>query len=114
MRGRKFLFINLMVNSGGMSTALLTSLQFANMYCISDLSDDNLLAAIDRVKVIFRSNKRNSLIKIRNPNQLQFYQAIWRELVSESDSLDLSSSQFEPIRPVECRFPVDSRLDASS
>jgi len=48
--GKRFVFINLMMNSGGMMFNLLASHQHAEMYCMSNLSDDNLLVAIDKFK----------------------------------------------------------------
>jgi len=51
LTGRKFLFINYMINSGGMNMALGSTLSAAEIYCLSDFSDDKLLPAIHQVKV---------------------------------------------------------------
>jgi hypothetical protein len=50
--GTKFLFVNNMNNTGGLSTAVGSSLCHFDLYCMSNFSEENLLAAIDRVKVI--------------------------------------------------------------
>nr|CAH0112561.1 unnamed protein product [Daphnia galeata] len=48
--GTKFLFVNNMNNTGGLSTAVGSSLCHFDLYCMSNFSEENLLAAIDRVK----------------------------------------------------------------
>lgn len=53
MNGKRELFINLMINAGGMATALAGTVSHAQLFCISDYSDANLLEAIDQVKVIY-------------------------------------------------------------
>ena len=50
--GTKFLFVNNMNNTGGLSTAVGSSLCHFDLYFMSNFSEENLLAAIDRVKVI--------------------------------------------------------------
>jgi 4-coumarate--CoA ligase len=40
-----------MNNTGGLSTAVGSSLCHFDLYCMSDFSEEKLLAAIDRVKV---------------------------------------------------------------
>lgn len=48
----KFLFINPMVNSGGMTMTAMFSVAHAELYVVSKWSDEALLEAIDSVKVI--------------------------------------------------------------
>ena len=50
MAGRKFLFINLMINSGGMGVALMSTVGHGHGTCLSNLSDDNLIQAIHDVR----------------------------------------------------------------
>ncbi|XP_046459255.1 4-coumarate--CoA ligase-like isoform X1 [Daphnia pulex] len=50
LSGTKFLFVNNMNNTGGLSTAVGSSLCHFDLYCMSDFSEEKLLAAIDRVK----------------------------------------------------------------
>jgi hypothetical protein len=50
--GTKFLLINNMNNTGGLSTAVGSSLCHFDLYNLSNFSEEDLLAAIDRVKVI--------------------------------------------------------------
>lgn len=52
------MFINLMMNAGGMLNALLMTTLGADIYCMSDCNDDNLLVAIDKVKVNSCSTKQ--------------------------------------------------------
>ena len=54
LSGRRFLFINYMINSGGMNLALGSTLSAAEIYCLSDFSDDKLLPAIHQIKVTQR------------------------------------------------------------
>lgn len=51
LSGTKFLFVNNMNNTGGLSTAVGSSLCHFDLYCMSDFSEEKLLDAIDRVKV---------------------------------------------------------------
>ncbi len=50
--GKKLLFINYMINAGGMVWALGATGGHAQIYVMSEFSDDMLLDAIDKVKVI--------------------------------------------------------------
>ncbi|EFX78399.1 hypothetical protein DAPPUDRAFT_320529 [Daphnia pulex] len=50
LSGTKFLFVNNMNNTGGLSTAVGSSLCHFDLYCMSDFSEEKLLDAIDRVK----------------------------------------------------------------
>ena len=50
MADRKYLFINLMINSGGMTIALLSTVGHSQAFTMSNLNDENLLKAIDTVK----------------------------------------------------------------
>ena len=49
--GQKFLFINNMINSGGMSVNIATTVSHAQIHTMSAFSDDGFLAAIDQYKV---------------------------------------------------------------
>ncbi len=49
--GKKLLFINYMINAGGMVWALSATGGHAQIYVMSAFSDDMLLEAIDKVKV---------------------------------------------------------------
>ncbi len=51
LNGRKVLFINLMINAGGMGVALFSTVGHGHALVMSDLSDDNLLQAIHQHKV---------------------------------------------------------------
>ena len=48
----KVLYINYMINSGGMAILLLFSLAHCNLIIISELDDYNLLEAIEKSKVL--------------------------------------------------------------
>ena len=50
--GKRLLFINYMINAGGMVWALSATGGHAQIYVMSEFSDDMLLDAIDKVKVI--------------------------------------------------------------
>ena len=45
------LFINYMINAGGMSLAVGMTVGHSQMLCMSEFSDDKLLPAIDQYKV---------------------------------------------------------------
>ena len=50
----KFLFINFMINSGGMILILTSTINHGSLNVLSNFqSDDNLLEAIGKVKVYF-------------------------------------------------------------
>lgn len=51
LHNRNLMFVNLMVNSGGMMLTLLGTVSHASMSTFSNQSEANLLAAIDRIKV---------------------------------------------------------------
>lgn len=53
MQGVKLLFINLMINNGGMAMALLGAISRCELYTLSKLTDESLLIGIDTVKVRF-------------------------------------------------------------
>ena len=59
--GTKFLFVYNMNNTSGLSTVVGSSLCHFDLYCMSNFSEENLLAAIDRVKVI-----KNLFLNISN------------------------------------------------
>lgn len=48
----KILFVNNMNNTGGLSTAVGSTTCHFELYCISNFSEENLLSAIDSVKVL--------------------------------------------------------------
>jgi len=47
---KRFLYVNLMINAGGMMFNMITTYQHAEIYTLSDSSDSNLLDSIDRFK----------------------------------------------------------------
>ena len=51
--GYKYLFVNPLNNTGGFWMGMMsTSLAHFDLYCLSDFSEEKLLSAIDRVRVI--------------------------------------------------------------
>jgi len=48
--GKRFLYVNLMINAGGMWFNFMSSYQHAQIYTMSDSSDANLLVSIDQYK----------------------------------------------------------------
>lgn len=58
----KYLFENFLVNAGGMIMLLISTLTHFDIYCLAEMSFDNFLVAIDRVKV----NSQNALTFLKN------------------------------------------------
>ena len=76
-KGRRVLFINLMINSGGITLALFATLGHAQVFTISEATDHDFLVGIDRVK----------------PHIISFFpsQIAWICRHPDSNSFDLSS-----------------------
>ena len=64
--GVKFVYINLMINSGGMSLTTIMTLGHGELNVITKASDEALLEAIDKIKVIY--HYRHFCIIITNCN----------------------------------------------
>ncbi len=111
MRGLKFLSVIPMNNTGGFSVGMIvTSLSHFDIYCMSDFSEDNLLPAINRFKVIKRMSDG------WNPfNQKIYFQtASSNQHVSGPYCLDLPLSSFGSLRFIEReerhRFGIDGEF----
>ena len=102
--GKRFLYVNLMINAGGMWFNFMSSYQHAQIYTMSDSSDANLLVSIDQFKVrakipISRKAERHSNLVMK-----------WSSRLSQPDILSAFPTQLAYI----CQHPALDDYDLST
>ena len=108
LSGRRFLFINYMINSGGMNLALGSTLSAAEIYCLSDFSDDKLLPAIHQIKV----TQQDCFIALYHSKHLHICikLALHDHRIPVTNRLHLSPSSTETVRSEQRHRHHDRRV----
>ena len=106
----KMLFLNHMINSGGMALCLLLTLAHCDIAVISSCEDYNLLEAIEKVKV--RGMRTFIAHNIRNDsNDISISSAaVQYQRFSESHCYNLPPSEFGSVRPDKRSYGAYWRL----